>query len=150
MITSSIIIINIRISERLSRAFSEARACGRPCPCMLLLVVVLFVVVMLCAYCLLLFVCPCPRVCIHRAHARVHARVRAHSRRHLDVSVHASSDAAHVYCIPMVKNTVARPDTVGTGAWLVCFSPIELTHMQPNSLHKSPPNSPRTPKNRNI
>ena len=32
-----------------------------------------------------------------------------------------------------------------------CFSStIKLTHMQPNSLHKSPPNSPRSPQYRNI
>ena len=39
-----------------------------------------------------------------------------------------------------------RSDSPGPEAmFVVVFVPIELTHMQPNSLHKSPPNSPRSP-----
>ena len=33
---------------------------------------------------------------------------------------------------------------------MLCCSPTELTHMQPNSLHKSPPQSPRSPPDRTI
>ena len=58
-------------------------------------------------------------------------------------------DAAAVHRLAAALGLQALPE-LGHLCVVLFVSPIELTHMQPNSLHKSPPNSPRSPPYRNI
>ena len=57
----------------------------------------------------------------------------------------AHANTLQVYLLKTCPIVEIQDHQPPTPLFVVCVCPIELTHMQPNSLHKFPPNPPRSP-----